>query len=207
MIIVITLMPSITTILSTFPPQGCHATLHRVWRNVLRWWSQPGDRCLTIITIKIVITIVITMIINPIIVSKWSWWHWGWGGRLPGRQWRSLGLPSLPPREDEAAREGQTTSPWTVRLVPIWFGPLQLDQAWERETIGGDEAWWRGNSKTISKVKVSHEITTRKKSANNSRQCHRLPICFLTSDLTIRNKNQRTLIVRQACLSNLCVHL
>ena len=34
------------------------------------------------------------------------------------------------------------------------------------------------------------------------RQCHRLPICFLTSDLTIRNKNQRTLIVRRAGLSN-----
>ena len=33
------------------------------------------------------------------------------------------------------------------------------------------------------------------------RQCHRLPICFLTSDLTIRNKNQRTLIVRRASLS------
>ena len=35
------------------------------------------------------------------------------------------------------------------------------------------------------------------------RQCHRLPICFLTSDLTIRNKNQRTLIVRRAGLSSL----
>ena len=34
------------------------------------------------------------------------------------------------------------------------------------------------------------------------RQCHCLPICFLTSDLTIRNKNQRTLIVRRAGLSN-----
>ena len=38
-------------------------------------------------------------------------------------------------------------------------------------------------------------------------QCHRLPICFLTSDLTnstrltIRNKNQRTLIVRRSGLS------
>ena len=30
-----------------------------------------------------------------------------------------------------------------------------------------------------------------------SRQCHRLPICFLTSHLTNRNKNQRTLIVRR----------
>ena len=36
------------------------------------------------------------------------------------------------------------------------------------------------------------------------RQCHRLPICFLTSDFTntIRNKNQRTLIVRRAGLSS-----
>ena len=36
------------------------------------------------------------------------------------------------------------------------------------------------------------------------RQCHRLPICFLTSDVTntIRNKNQRTLIVRRAGLSS-----
>ena len=34
------------------------------------------------------------------------------------------------------------------------------------------------------------------------RQCHRLPICFLTSDLTnIRNKNKRTLILRRAGLS------
>ena len=39
------------------------------------------------------------------------------------------------------------------------------------------------------------------------RQCHHLTICFLTSDLTnstrftIRNKNQRTLIVRRAGLS------
>ena len=33
------------------------------------------------------------------------------------------------------------------------------------------------------------------------RQCHHLPICFLTSDLTIRNKNQRNLIVRRAGLS------
>ena len=38
-----------------------------------------------------------------------------------------------------------------------------------------------------------------------ARQCHRLPICFSTSDLTnsltIRNKNQGTLIVRRAGLS------
>ena len=34
------------------------------------------------------------------------------------------------------------------------------------------------------------------------RQCHRLPICFLTSDLTIRNKNKRTLIVRRTGLSS-----
>ena len=39
------------------------------------------------------------------------------------------------------------------------------------------------------------------------RQCHRLPICFLTSDLTIRNKNQRTLIVRRAGLSSCCTSL
>ena len=42
------------------------------------------------------------------------------------------------------------------------------------------------------------------------RQCHHLTICFLTSDLTnstrftIRNKNQRTLIVRRAGLSRKC---
>ena len=34
-----------------------------------------------------------------------------------------------------------------------------------------------------------------------ARQCHRLPICFLTSDLT-RNKNQRNLIERRASLSS-----
>ena len=33
-------------------------------------------------------------------------------------------------------------------------------------------------------------------------RCHRLPICFLTSYLTIRNKNKRTLIVRRAGLSS-----
>ena len=46
------------------------------------------------------------------------------------------------------------------------------------------------------------EELTQAPAPGKARQCHRLPICFLTSDLTIRNKNKRTLIVRRAGLSN-----
>ena len=54
--------------------------------------------------------------------------------------------------------------------------------------------WW--NPQYISDASI-HRPTV----VIQLRQCHCLPICFLTSNLTNQKKTQRTLIVRQAGLS------
>ena len=61
---------------------------------------------------------------------------------------------------------------------------------------------WGGSSET---PKLYYVIYEQPLTRIFLRQCHRLPICFLTSDFTntIRNKNQRTLIMRRAGLSTL----
>ena len=104
---------------------------------------------------------------------------WTWSSALSSSVWMSGFLWGR--WSTRAAAEGRWEQTWLggSRLINFWSKCVRHHFLY-REEFQGDFP-----------IKPNRLV---------SRQCHRLPIYFLTSDLTIRNKNKRTLIVIVACL-------